>query len=62
MHIQAFLDQHGWSNFQWLIFVMMFFVAFFDGMDTAVIGYIAPDLIRDWQISKADLVPVLSAA
>jgi hypothetical protein len=25
MHIQAFLDQHGWSNFQWLIFVMMFF-------------------------------------
>ncbi|WP_165381172.1 MFS transporter [Acinetobacter bouvetii] len=26
------------------------------------LGYIAPDLIRDWQISKADLVPVLSAA
>lgn len=62
MHIQAFLDQHGWTKFQWFIFIMMFLVAFFDGMDTAVMGYIAPDLIRDWNISKTDLIPVLSAA
>ncbi|WP_205683553.1 MFS transporter [Acinetobacter sp. SA01] len=62
MHIQTFLDQQKWSGFQTLIFIMMFLVAFFDGMDTAVMGYIAPDLIHDWQISKADIIPVLSAA
>lgn len=61
MHIQTFLDQQKWSGFQSLIFSMMFLVAFFDGMDTAVMGYIAPDLIREWQISKADMIPVLSA-
>ena len=62
MQVQDFLDQQKWSKFQTLIFVMMFLVAFFDGMDTAVIGYIAPDIIREWQVSKADLIPVLSAA
>lgn len=62
MHIQTFLDQQKWSGFQSLIFAMMFLVAFFDGMDTAVMGYIAPDLIREWHISKADIIPVLSAA
>lgn len=62
MQIQTFLDQKKWSRFQSLIFIMMFLLAFFDGMDTAVIGYITPDLIRDWQISRADIIPVLSAA
>lgn len=62
MHIKTFLNEQKWSVFQTLIFCMMFLVAFFDGMDTAVMGYIAPDLIREWQISKADIIPVLSAA
>lgn len=62
MDVQGFLDQNKWSGFQTLIFIMMFLVAFFDGMDTAVMGYIAPDLIQDWHITKADIIPVLSAA
>lgn len=37
--------------------LMMFLVAFFDGMDTAVMGFIAPDLIRDWGIEKSDIIP-----
>ena len=62
MDIQTFFDKSKWSVFQTLIFVMMFLVAFFDGMDTAVMGYIAPDLIKEWGVTKLDIIPVLSAA
>ena len=39
-----------------------FLVAIFDGMDTAVMGYIAPSLIQAWHVDKVALAPVLSAA
>ena len=35
---------------------------FFDGMDTAAVGYIAPSLLDDWGLEKKQLAPVLSAA
>lgn len=62
INIQDFLNENRFSGFQWLIFVVCFLVAFFDGMDTAAIGYIAPSLLDDWGISKKELAPVLSAA
>lgn len=62
IRIQNFLDDNRISPFQWLIFLACFLVAFFDGMDTAAIGYIAPSLSDDWGIGKQDLAPVLSAA
>nr|WP_276583698.1 aromatic acid/H+ symport family MFS transporter [Pseudomonas sp. RIT-PI-AD] len=37
-------------------------VVFIDGLDTAAMGYIAPSLIAEWQVSKAALAPVMSAA
>ena len=45
-----------------MIFVVCFLVAFFDGMDTAAVGYIAPSLLDDWGLEKKQLAPVLSAA
>lgn len=62
MNIQDFLNQHRFSPFQWGIFAFTFLIAFFDGYDTAVIGYIAPSLMGEWGIERADLAPVLSAA
>lgn len=62
MNVQDFFNQHAWSKLQWLIFIMTFLVAFFDGMDTAIMGYIAPSLMQDWGINKSQLVPVLSSA
>lgn len=62
MNIQDLLDRAGFSRFQWRIFLFTFAIAFFDGYDTAVIGYIAPSLMGEWGIAKADLAPVLSAA
>ena len=60
--IQAFLNEHPFSGFQWLIFAMCFVIVLLDGFDTAAIGYIAPSLIQEWGVSKPALAPVLSAA
>lgn len=62
INIQKFLNENRFSPYQWMIFIICFLVAFFDGMDTAAIGYIAPNLLDDWGIGKKDLVPVLNAA
>ncbi|AEP36752.1 MFS transporter [Taylorella asinigenitalis] len=60
--ISQFLNSHKLLAFQIRIFLFTFFIAFFDGYDTAAIGYIAPSLITEWGIEKSSLAPVLSAA
>lgn len=60
--VQAFLDEHPFSRFQWLIFALCFLIVLLDGFDTAAIGYIAPSLITEWGVSRPALAPVLSAA
>jgi AAHS family 4-hydroxybenzoate transporter-like MFS transporter len=60
--VEAFIDAHRFSRFQWILMGVCFLIVLIDGMDTAVIGYIAPALVKDWGISKAGLAPVLTAA
>jgi AAHS family 4-hydroxybenzoate transporter-like MFS transporter len=60
--VQAFINEHRFSRFQWLIFAMCFLIVLMDGFDTAAIGFIAPSLLSEWHLSKAALAPVLSAA
>lgn len=60
--VENFLDNNRFSAFQWKILVLCFLVVFIDGLDTAAMGYIAPSLIAEWQVSKAALAPVMSAA
>lgn len=62
LDVQAFLNEHGFSPFQWLIFGLCFLVVLVDGFDTAAIGFIAPSLIKEWGVDKSALAPVLSAA
>ena len=60
--VQNFLNEHPFSRFQWVIFVLCFCVVLLDGFDTAAIGYIAPSLVTEWGIERPALAPVLSAA
>jgi len=60
--VQKFLNQHPFSGFQWRIFGLCFMIVLLDGFDTAAIGYIAPSLIREWNVARPALGPVLSAA
>ena len=62
INVQGFLNENRFSPYQWMIFIICLLIAFFDGMDTAAIGYIAPSLLDDWGMEKKDLAPVLSAA
>lgn len=60
--VQAFLNEHPFSGFQWLIFALCFCIVLLDGFDTSAIGYIAPSLITEWGVARPALAPVLSAA
>jgi AAHS family 4-hydroxybenzoate transporter-like MFS transporter len=60
--IQALINEHPFSRFQWLVFAMCFVIVLMDGFDTAAIGFIAPSLLSEWHIGRAALAPVLSAA
>ena len=56
------INREKLSPLQWLIFSLGFLVFFCDGLDTGIIGFIAPALLDHWGISKAELAPVMSAA
>ena len=60
--VQQFIDSHGFSPFQWGILILCFLIVAADGFDTAAIGFVAPALTREWDVSKLALGPVLSAA
>lgn len=62
VNVQAFLNEHRFTGFQWLIFAICFVIVLMDGFDTAAIGFIAPSLIKEWSVTKPELGPVLSAA
>ncbi|TSH78119.1 MFS transporter [Acinetobacter sp. RF15A] len=60
--LNTVIDREKLSPLQWLVFTLGFLVFFCDGLDTGIIGFIAPALLDDWGISKPQLAPVLSAA
>src|SRR3974377_1127414 len=62
VNVQAFLNEHRFTGFQWLIFAVCFVIVLLDGFDTAAIGFIAPSLMKEWGVTKPELGPVLSAA
>jgi AAHS family 4-hydroxybenzoate transporter-like MFS transporter len=60
--VQALLNDHRFSRFQWMIFGLCFLIVLADGFDTAAIGFIAPSLLKEWGVARPALGPVLSAA
>lgn len=60
--IQAFINRNPFSKYQWMILVLCFVTVALDGFDTAIIGFIASDLVQEWGVQKSDLGPVMSAA
>ncbi len=62
LDIEAFIDRAGFSPFQWLLLLLCFSVIFMDGYDMAAIAYVAPSLLDEWGLQKAELGPAMSAA
>ncbi|GMG92493.1 aromatic acid/H+ symport family MFS transporter [Cupriavidus metallidurans] len=62
LDIRAHINERKMSGYQWLLLVLCFLIVATDGMDVAIMGFLAPDITREWGISKAAFGVVMSAA
>jgi len=60
--IKAFIDSRPISAFQWFLVAMCFLVVVADGMDVAIMGFVTPSILQEWDISRPVFGIVLSAA
>ncbi|CAD6513399.1 MFS transporter [Paraburkholderia sabiae] len=60
--IKAFIDERHISAYQWLLVALCFLAVTADGMDVAIMGFVAPSIIHDWGISRPQFGLVMSAA
>ncbi|WP_157056136.1 hypothetical protein [Candidatus Burkholderia verschuerenii] len=60
--VKAFIDGRPLSVRQILIVVLCFFIVAADGIDVAMMGFIAPSIVHDWQLARATFGVVMSAA
>jgi MFS transporter, AAHS family, 4-hydroxybenzoate transporter len=60
--IKAQIDSRSLSRFQMLLIAMIFMTIYADGLDIALIGFIAPQLKIEWEVSQQVLGLVISAA
>src|SRR5450631_3845038 len=59
--VVGFIDEQPVGRFQIQLLLTCAAVLFLDGFDTQAIGYVAPDLARDWGLARGALGPVFSA-
>ncbi|AQV98280.1 MFS transporter [Cupriavidus necator] len=61
LNVTAFIDRQPLSAFQVTIVVLCFLIVAVDGFDTAAIGFIAPAIRAEWQLTPARLAPLFGA-
>ncbi|MDO1722077.1 MFS transporter, partial [Escherichia coli] len=59
--VQDFINSHKLSTYQLLIVSLCFLVVAFDGFDTATVGFIAPNIRKQWALSALQLAPFFGA-
>ncbi len=62
LNVSDIVDDSKLGLFQAGIFVLCFVCLIMDGFDVQSIGYVAPEIIREWHIPSSLLGPVFSAA
>jgi AAHS family 4-hydroxybenzoate transporter-like MFS transporter len=60
-NVQQFIDEQPFSSLQKRLLALCFLVVAIDGFDTASIGFIAPALRAEWQLTAAALAPLFGA-
>src|SRR6478672_5977700 len=59
--VAEFIDRQPVGGFQIRLLLTCAAVLFLDGFDTQAIGYVAPALAKEWDLTKGALGPVFSA-
>ncbi|MDO4907086.1 MFS transporter [Neisseria sp.] len=62
INVRELLDHRPVGAYQKLVVFLCFLIVVMDGFDVAIMGFVAPSLKEDWQLSNNALAPVLSAA
>jgi AAHS family 4-hydroxybenzoate transporter-like MFS transporter len=62
LEIRSFIDARRMSAQQWMLTVLCFFIVLADGMDVAIMGFVAPSIIGEWGISRPAFGFVMGAA
>jgi AAHS family 4-hydroxybenzoate transporter-like MFS transporter len=62
LDVRAHINGRKLSGYQWLLLVLCFLIVATDGMDVAIMGFLAPDITKEWGISRAAFGVVMSAA
>src|SRR3954469_13373664 len=60
--IKAFIDAQPISTYQWILVALCFMVVVADGMDVAIMGFVTPSILQEWNISRPAFGIVISAA
>lgn len=55
------IDDNRLSGTQWTVFVLCFLIMFLDGLDTVLIGFLAPYIGKEWQLTKGAMTPAFTA-
>jgi AAHS family 4-hydroxybenzoate transporter-like MFS transporter len=62
LDIRAFIDGRRMSANQWALVVLCFLIVAMDGMDVAIMGFVAPAILADWHVTKPAFGLVMGAA
>jgi AAHS family 4-hydroxybenzoate transporter-like MFS transporter len=62
LDVKSFIDHRGITGRQWLLVLLCFLIVAADGIDVAIMGFLAPSIIQEWGISRAGFGLVMSAA
>lgn len=62
LEIKSFINERGMSARQWLLTALCFLIVFCDGIDVAIMGFLAPAITAEWGLSKTAFGLVMGAA
>ena len=62
LNIREFLNSNKLSMQQWILIILCFFIVAIDGMDVAIMGFVAPSILAEWNIGKPVFGVVMGAA
>ena len=62
LDVREFINSRKMSYYQWVLVLLCFLIVAVDGMDVAIMGFVAPSILSEWSISRSAFGIVMGAA